>query len=447
MRKLLLATTALFGGVAFAGAVHATPAQTSPITLNVGGYVDFVAGFYNGSQGAANAAHATPAGGIRTSSHDFETEFKINFDALGKASNGMQYGANVSLWNGADVTNQANTAAATSTATPFSGGKNQVTVDSAYVWLSGAFGKALFGDERGASDLFVYAPTVGEGQVDGRYTDFVDPTVLARIQPSGIDNTEHSTKITYYTPKVGNDDNKVQLGVSYIPNLYDYGQNTVLYNQGGVGLQGQANSPYQDVIKAAVEYTGNFHPVNLAVSGQIITGDSSHAVANTTMLNQNLPAAASAGIKAQDFTAWGVGTQIGFSGFTVGGSYVNEGRYNTIHGQNHNQDVTTLGAKYEFDKVAVGASWLTGQGYDNLLVTNTAATTPGGLDNDNYVSSFNAYGLGAAYTWFPGLTTNLDGVWYSQKNRGLVGTTGATGANANSHNDGYVLLLSEKMTF
>ena len=46
MRKVLLATTALIG-VALAGAAQAAPA--SPLSLNVGGYNDFVAGIDNGS--------------------------------------------------------------------------------------------------------------------------------------------------------------------------------------------------------------------------------------------------------------------------------------------------------------------------------------------------------------------------------------------------------------
>ena len=121
-------------------------------------------------------------------------------DAVGKASNGVQYGANIGLWNGPEVGNL------------WTGGGSSVELNSAYVWMSGAFGKVLFGDEHGASDLFVYAPTIGEGQVDGRYQDFVSPFLVARFQPSGIDNTEHSTKITYYTPKVGNESNKLQLG-------------------------------------------------------------------------------------------------------------------------------------------------------------------------------------------------------------------------------------------
>ena len=262
MRKLLLATTALFGSVAFIGAAHASPAPTSPITLNVGGYVDFVAGFYHEADGT------TPT--IGNTSRDFEDEFKLNFDAMGKAANGMQYGANVSLWNGPEATNL------------WQGGKNGVELASAYVWMSGAFGKVLLGDAHGASDLFVYAPTVGEGQIDGRYMDFTSVFSLARFYGSGIDNTEHSTNITYYTPKVGNDDNKVQLGITYEPNMYDYGSNVTFKfdNTTGPGVSGtdtsaRTVSPYQDVVKGALEYTGNFHPVNLAASAQIITGSAS----------------------------------------------------------------------------------------------------------------------------------------------------------------------------
>ena len=196
MLKVLLSLTALVG-VAIAGAAYAGPGPVSPITLNVGGYNDFAAGIFHESQGVFG-------GTAKTNNHDFEDEFKINFDAMGKASNGMEYGANISLWNGPEVGNS------------WTGGANTVELNSAYVWMSGMFGKLLLGDEHGASDLFVYAPTVGEGQIDGRYMDFVSPFKLARFQASGVDNTEHSTKVTYYTPKVGNEENKLQFGISRI---------------------------------------------------------------------------------------------------------------------------------------------------------------------------------------------------------------------------------------
>lgn len=404
MRKILLATTALVA-VAVTGAAHAAP--TSPISLNVGGYTDFVAGSFHEAQGTT----ATPR-----ASSGFETEYKLNFDAVGKASNGIEYGANVSVWNGPELSNL------------WAGGGTTASLNSAYVWVKGAFGKAMFGDEHGASDLFVYAPTVGEGQIDGRYQDFVSPTTLARFQASGIDNTEHGTKITYYTPKVGNDTHKVQLGVSYEPNAYNYGSGVTKYQTSGV--TNGAVSPYKNVVDGALEYWGNIHPVTIAASINVNTAKAGATGAGIPAMYGTAPSGA-----FRDYTTVGFGTQVGYQGFTVGGSYVDEGHYGTVSGQNKSQDIFTLGGKYEFDKVAVAASWLTGQGYDNLLAAPLLASA-NPLAGKNYVSDFNAYGAGATYTWFPGLTTNADGILFSQKVDG----------NAD-HNDGYVFLVSQKLTF
>jgi hypothetical protein len=434
MRKILLATTALVG-VAFIssgiGVAHAA-APSSPITVNVGGYVDAIAGWDHESAATVGTSFVPPGGaatgGLLTNSHDFETEFKLNIDAIGRAANGIQYGANIGLWNGPEVTNL------------WTGGGSSVELNSAYVWLSGAFGKALFGDEHGASDLFVYAPTVGEGQVDGRYLDFVSPFAVAHFWPSGIDNTEHSTKITYYTPKVGNDDNKVQLGLSYAPQMYNYGQSTVLTNAANTPLANGVSSPYEDLLKGALQYTGNFHPVNVTAAAQILNG-SAQGTAGTPALFANAPATAGIANHFKDFTAWGLGTQVGFEGFTVGGSFMDDGSYGTVAGQNHDQHVWTFGGKYEFDKVAVGASWLNGKGYDNLLATNTLGGGTAATDgNQNYVDAFNAFSIGATYTWFPGLTTAADGTMFTQSVRD---TSGATGG----HDDGYVFLVSQKLTF
>ncbi len=409
MRKILLATTA-FVGVALAGSAHA--AATSPIALNVGGYDDFVAGWFHEAQGTSQSG--------RRASHDFENEYKINFDATGKGSNGIEYGANVSLWNGSEAS------------TLWVAGGTTANINTAYVWLSGAFGKVLMGDEHGASDLFVYAPTVGEGQFDGRWRDFVDAHTLAYIQASGIDNTEHSTKVTYYTPKVGSENHKVQVGISYIPNMYDYGQNVVNY-QGGNNV-----SAYQDLIKGALQYTGNLHPVNVTGSLQIITGShTSHALGLTTLGGGTAGIANGSHIgttaTAKDFTAYALGMQAAYNGATFGASYADNGRYNTIAGQKKKQEVLTVGAKYEFDKVGVAAQYLNGSAYGNYLTNGTGTSSVG---NPNYVSNFNAYSAGAVYTWFPGLTTNADAVFFNQKVKDQA-----------DHNDGYTLLLSQRLAF
>jgi len=84
---------------------------------------------------------------------------------------------------------------------------------------------------------------------------------------------------------------------------------------------------------------------------------------------------------------------------------------------------------------------LNGEGYNNLFQTVASGGGTGqqfftNETDANYVSNFNAYGAGAAYTWFPGLTSNADAVFYQQDVR-----------DQRDHNDGYVLLISQKMTF
>ena len=409
MRKILLATTALVG-VALTGAAHAAP--SSPIALNVGGYTDFVAGGYHESQGTV--------AGTQRAHRDFEVEGKLNIDAVGKAANGLQYGANLGLWNGSEGY------AAWNNTTPAT-----ININSAYVWLSSAFGKVTFGDSHGATDLFVYAPTVGEGQIDGRYTDFTDATTLSHVQPTGIDNTEHSTNITYYTPRVGNDTHKVQLGVSYLPNYNSAGQGVVLYNKAG-------SNPYQDVIKGAAQAFGeeNRRPRAADVIRGAAGGNAKLGAGSGEFLYAPLDSNGDAVFKS--FTSYGVGAQATCSGVTVGGSYVNKGRFGTVGGQNKNQDVYSFGAKYEFDKVAVAANYLTASTYDNLLAGTYSGRTP--VYGQNYVRNFDAYGAGATYTWVPGLTTNLDGVLFSQK-------VDRTGSSDEAHNQGYVVLVSEKLTF
>jgi hypothetical protein len=402
MRKILLATTAL---VALTGAAQAAE---SPITVNVGGYVDFRAALFHESDASVDSA-TKRAGG------DFETEYRLNIDAKGKGSHGIEYGAKISLWNGSDYTNSWNNDSATTA--------NRGTTlheSQAYVWMSGAWGKALFGDTHGASDLFVYAPTVGEGQFDGTYTDFTDPTKLTAFLGSYVDNTENNTKIVYYTPKVGNANHKVQAGVSYAPNYSDEGQNVVKYNTTGTA--------YKDSTKIAAQYTGNFNPVSVVFS----------AKTDMARKNDRLDVNSSiAGVQNfRDYATWGLGTQLTYAGFTLGGSYVDAGHAYTVQGQNKTQSTWTAGLKYEFDKVAVAANYLNGRGYNNAFTTM-------GTDDDakvvDYVKNFNAYGLGATYTWFPGLTTAADAMLFQQKR--------ADHTALSAKDDGYVLMLSQKMAF
>jgi outer membrane protein OmpU len=373
MRKLLLATSALVAGVLGSGAASAE------LTVNVGGYADFRAGFMSEDASVA---------GLNRRQRDFETEVKLNIDAMGKAANNMEYGAHISLWNGSDYRDS------------FNGGKNSVRTEQAYVYMSGNWGKAIMGDEHGASDLLVYAPVVGINQIDGNYTDFISTATTAAFTPSYVDNLENSTKVVYYTPKVAG----FQLGASYAPNLYDQGQNAVKWQQSSSVDSNGPNSGYTNFVEVGGQYTTSMQGVNVTMSGLMTTAD-----ADTKY---------TAGLK--DFTSWGLGAQVNYAGVTVGGSYVDPGSFNKVTGNSLDQHVWNVGAKYEFGRTALAASFLRGQGYTGF----------------GYVNDYKAYGVGATYALFPGMTTAVDAMMFNQD------------ANANAFdNDGHVVILSQKLAF
>lgn len=386
MRKILLATTALFG-VAFAGAAQAAE---SPLSVNVGGYVDFRAALFHESDIVNNVGDRAKTGS------DFETIYQIDIAASGKASGGVEYGAKVGLWNGKDSTTDND---------------NTVKEHDAYVWLSGNFGKAMFGDAHSASvDLFVGAPTIGQGQVGGSFTDFVSADFFA-ITPSYVDDDDNSTKVTYYTPKVGNANHKVQVGVSFTPNYGEKGNNVSLTKAG--------QQAYKNVTGTALQYTGKFGPVAAVASATANFGSGNDS------RNFN-------GRQYRDFTTYSIGSQMTYAGVTVGGSFVDAGHFNTVKGQTKSQDAWTFGAKYGFDKVEVAASLLNGSGYHNY-----------GTASSDYIRSNREVGVGATYTWFPGLTTSADAVFFSQK----FDVQESAAGHAGNTNDGHVLLISQKLAF
>lgn len=383
MRKILLATSAMI--------VAAGAAQANDLKLEMSGYADFRAGFFDESLATVAAG---PVAADRTS-HDFETEVKVVVDAIGKGAGDFEYGARISLWNGANNKDG------------FNGGEDGFKTHDAYVYMGSNWGRVILGDHTGASDLFVYAPFVGQGQVDGSFSDFTSNQTLAPFFPAYIDNEEVSTKVTYYTPVVSG----FQVGASYLPQMYDYGQNAVKYYNpalnptGAVGIANGAEHPYNNIFEVGAQYQGSFQNVNATLSGLVTTGD----------------AEVEFGPNYQDFTAWALGAQFGYAGFTVGGSYYDAGDFMALVGQNQDQNVWSVGATYEFGKAGVGVSYVDGQGY-----------TPG----LGYIDGYTAVGIGGEYNWMPGLVTAADVVFFDQD-----------ATIAANNNDGQVFLLSQRVNF
>jgi outer membrane protein OmpU len=440
MRKLLLATTALAGVALIGTDAQAKPVDSNPIEVTVGGYVDFRAGNFNEDTGNLVDING-PAGSlsdVKRRHNDFLTEWKVNVDAAGK-SGSVEYGGRVSFWNGSQFSDGGN------------GGAGDVRQDQAYVYLSSNYGKVILGDEHGASDLFVYAPTIGANQVDGVYTNFTDPTTLWVAMPTFVDNTEDSTKVTYYTPQLGNESHKVQLGASFAPNYADEGTNVIKYRNAIVGIEdetdyssasllngltgrnGSANAPYKNLFEFGAQYTGNWNPVNVVLSFNLLTADGESLSDQLFASNSNTVT------PYRDFTLWGLGGQVMYGGFTVGGSYVDAGSYNTFSTQGRDQTMWTAGVTYGWNALEVGFSYLNGEGYNNAFQVAGATTTS---TDFNYVKSYTAYGFGAAYTWFPGMSTNVDAVIFNQERGDFQ-----TGTTPFVDNDGNVITVTQKLAF
>ncbi len=408
MRKLLLATTALAGAALFAGAAQAD------IEVTVGGYNDFRAGFFGQSLSAGP--------GVARRHVDFENEFQLEVEAKAKTNSGVEYGAVANLWNGADYTNAT-------TGGSVQGG-NSVRFHQAYGYVNGVWGQVRAGDEHGVSDFAVETPMTYDfgAQVDGYYTEFVDATSVFAIAPSFIDDDENSTKVSYLTPKFGWQGHSFQAGVSYAPNFYDQGQSVNFFNAG------KAASNYKDLVKIGGRYEGKFMDKVSALAGFVVnTADGSNLAA---------PGLTAAGSQSsRSFTSWELGAQLGYAGFTLGGGYTDAGSYNTTGAQNNDQYVWNVGLGYKFDRASIAGSYLRGAGYNNsgfggstLAATNTAGPVPAAFQN--YVSDYSAWGIGAGYSLFDGMTTSIDAVFFDQNRPAGVGDT-----------DGHVVILSNRVAF
>jgi outer membrane protein OmpU len=306
MKRILLTSTALATGMLFA------PVAQAQITVSLGGYTEFFAGFYNDD---------VP----NRTDHEFELETEIVVRADGKADNGLLYGAKIELQNSTG------------------GSGASVGTDEASVYLGGTWGRLELGDFDGAADtLKIYAPLVGIEQIDGDYGDFLgvkDPTTGLNFgsQPAfgiHIPNSGDATKIMYLTPRFAG----FQAGVSYTPESDSEAQNVVAFKN---------TNSYKDWIDGGVNYTGNFFGFAVALGATISTASGQNTLA-----------------PVEDFTAWNVGAQVGYGGFVFGGGYVDAGDYNVPVGTGGaDQSVWHAGLSYTAGPVAVGASYMDAEGY------------------------------------------------------------------------------------
>ncbi len=257
----------------------------------------------------------------------FRNDTEVHVKARGTDdATGMRYGATVEFE--ADTNATANT-------------------DESWIFIGGNWGELRFGDEDGAADnmkVGAFTLAAGTGGIDG----------AGEVANAGIffDNSSDATKIIYYSPKVSG----FQVGISYTPDS---------------GHSGSASYPTdvtatdrEDWIEAGLAYSNTFGAVDVTAS--VVGSTADYETGNN------------------DFSAFGGGVVIGFSGFSVGGAWFTE-----------NDDV---GGDRDIWNVGAGASL----GPANLSITYAK------VDNDGAAADPTNVVFSADMGLFPGVALQGD---------------------------------------
>jgi predicted porin len=297
LKKQLLCTSAIALGVA------AAPAAAQDWNLDWGGFFNTHVAFGDISTNATISA-LTAGVSWEGDGLDIHTNPEIIFSPSVTLDNGMTFGINIQL--------EGNT-----TGGPF--------IDESYASMSSdTFGRLDVGNENSAGyKLMTAAPEVTSMSINSPSTSTFIPytgvdAALAVLAGAGsvmtalpfrqaglsayteVGGNNDVNRITYYTP----DFNGLTVGLSYAP--------TALVNAGST-FSVNTNAVLSDVFDIGVNYSNTFGSTDVTLSARWGTGDTPSVAAG-----------------ASDFETWGVGFQVGFGNFTVGGSYAENDNDETL---------------------------------------------------------------------------------------------------------------------
>jgi len=300
-----------------------------------------VGGYYE--QFIAFASVDSPAGSD-FDGFDVSTDAEIHFKPTITLDNGIKIGANIQL--------EAFDAAGD-------------TIDESYMFIKGSFGEVLIGSENSAGYKMTYAaPDVTflninsgsttsfipySGTADGRSTG--DDGFRGTLGTTYLENDRNNdaSRITYFSPRFAG----FQLGVSYAR------------DQGEVNGPVNNNAVTTDFFDIGANYVNSFGDFDVAVSGRW--------------------GIASDPISGMNPEVFGFGLNLGFGGFTIGGSFAEQNdsassdghafdagvSYETgpwgfsftyFHGMNSDDEHIPFGFTEELDQYLFGMSYQLAKG-------------------------------------------------------------------------------------
>ncbi len=293
MRNTLLCTTALtLTGIA--GAANAAEVTAGAANIGFSGY--FTQGLAYASVDTGANIDALNPGGMDFDGVDMWTNAEIHFKPSITLDNGIKIGIDVQLEAGSNT--------------------NGDQIDESYMSFTGDFGQVLAGSENSVG----YKMTVAAPDVSQIFAQ--SSTLTAFVPYSGTFSSSATTISGSPTASAaaGDDFFRGTLGTTYLENNRNNDANRLSYFSprfGGLQLgvsyardSGQTNGPVNnnttitDILDFAANYGGTFGGVDINASARYGT--------------------ASAPGAGTDPEVWGAGLNIGFSGFTFGGSFAEQ---------------------------------------------------------------------------------------------------------------------------
>tara|TARA_R110001583_G_scaffold96819_3_gene241403 strand:+ start:112847 stop:113926 length:1080 start_codon:yes stop_codon:yes gene_type:complete len=302
----------------------------------------------------------------------FQSDTEIHFKGSTTLDNGIEVGAAVEL----------------------EGESSDDQIDEQYLYINGSFGQIKMGeDDSAADDMGIIAPAVGPvGVNDGDLTNWVDAYLPDTVPSDGDD-----PKITYFTPVMGG----FRAGVSYTDS--DKSKNA----GGSGGNLGQTTTEGLPVVSAGLSYDHDFDGVALGLSA--------------------------VGEHKGQGNWYGLGANVGFGNFTVGGSW---GHIEDDYGVNDRQvsgnktDTYDIGVAYSMNAAKVSLTYAYSDYGNRSTKAMSNGIAPASTGEMNTVDLGLAYQLGAGVAWKSSV------FWFNDDND-----------NSAADNDGYGAVTGLRLDF
>ncbi len=346
MKKLLVGTTALVA----AGMIAAPASAAEKITLSIAGFMEQYVGVADNDDSFESAGIGGE--GVNFTGFDQQADSEVHFKGKTKLDNGIEVAVKMEL--------ESDT-----------GGGG---IDESVVMVgSDVIGEIWLGGEDTVSETLHHtAPDVGVGFLDSDPTNgnwIAAPAASTRENVTHYQPNDDGAKISYFSPRFFG----FGLGATYVPDVND-----------GQATQNAQNTTADDAWAIAAVFENEFGGISLKADGFYghTNGDDGNP----------LPSLDSAGTSAgTDRTEVGGGVNIGFAGFTVGGSYKRVIVDAIAAGGGAVQDghVYAFGASYGVGPFAVSAAYMKSE--------------KEGLVNNSGKDELTSYIVSGKYTMGPGV--------------------------------------------